>query len=894
MPRAPFVVFQRSTRFLIGTALLAGTLALAAPVGAQDVPQAVENLWLEVDGVLDGEGLVRALQSPLYGSLDAGTNDRVTLPLVPGIPFRIVGLCDGDCTDLDLTLFDRSGQQLATDVALDAAPTFEVEVNTNGTYDVRVDMITCSIEPCVWTIMAYAPTAALAAGGGGGAGSGLTGELQKGDETLGSGEFFDEYFYSVQAGQTLVADLTSSDFDTYLIVQSPSGDPSENDDFDGSTSRSRVEVDATESGEWRVMVTTFDSGETGRYVLSVDVDGSGGGEAGGGAAPAGASRREAGRLADGDETLDSGEFVDIYRVQGQAGQTLVADLSSDDFDPYLMVIAPDGEQSDNDDYEGDMTRSLVSEPLTQSGEYRVVVTSYQPGEAGAYDLLLSTGSASASAGGSRTERGTLGAGDTELNSGEYLDEYTFEGRPGERLRVELESDDFDTYVMVLGPNDFREENDDADGSTSRSRVEAELTELGTYRVIVTTYEPGETGDYAVSIETGASTVASSGQRDVETLQFGQPARGELQSGDGTLEAGEYRDIWVFNGTAGQIVTVEMASQGFDSYVGLAGPDGEMLDENDDADGRTDLSRVSVQLRESGRYRVMATSYGPGETGSYALTLNSGTATAANGSAPARSGGGQVYGVFAGISDYGGRAGNLAFTAEDAENFASAMQQGGGMRPENSVVLTDSEATVGNIRAAFESFSGRIGPDDTFVFFYSGHGGRVPRQGGFDRADPDGLDETLAMYDADITDDQMNELMALVDGGTSVIVLDACFSGGFSKDVISAPGRIGFFSSEEDVTSQVAAKFRAGGYLSLFAAEGIGAGLADGDGDGAINAIELSQYLHERYRSDVRADRPGMDTSQNGASYVRTGGPQGGFQHLVVDRGSIRPYQVVFN
>ncbi len=872
---------------------LAASLAVALPASAQDAPEAVENLWREIDGLLSDEGLIRALQVPLYGSLEAGSNDRVTLPLVPGIPFRIVGLCDSDCTDLDLTIFDTGGQQLATDVALDATPTFEVEVNANATYEVRVDMITCSIEPCVWTIMAYAPTAALASGGGGAGGSRQTGQLQKGDETLNSGEFFDEYYYPVQAGQTLVADLTSSDFDTYLIVQSPSGDPSENDDFDGSQSRSRVEVDATESGDWRVMVTTFEPGETGSYALTVDVGGSGAASGGGSAVAAGETRRESGSLASGDETLDSGEFADVYRVQGRVGQTLVADLSSDDFDPYLIVIAPDGEQSDNDDYEGDMTRSLVSEPLTQNGEYRVVVTSYQPGEAGSYDLLLSTGSATASAGGSRTERGTLSSGDSELNSGEYLDEYTFEGRPGEHLRVELESSDFDTYVMVLGPNDFREENDDADGSTSRSRVEAELTELGTYRVIVTTYEPGETGDYSVTIETGASTVASTGQRDVETLQFGQPARGELQSGDGTLEAGEYRDIWVFNGQAGQVVTVEMESQGFDSYVGLAGPDGEMLDENDDADGRTDLSRVSVQLRESGRYRVMATSYGPGETGSYALTLNSSTSTAAD-NGPARSGGGQVYGIFAGISDYGGRASNLAFTAEDAENFASAMQQGGGMRAENSVVLTDSEATVGNIRAAFESLSGRIGPDDTFVFFYSGHGGRVPRQGGFDRADPDGLDETLAMYDADITDDQMNELMALVDGGTSVIVLDACFSGGFSKDVISAPGRIGFFSSEEDVTSQVAAKFRAGGYLSVFAAEGVGAGLADADGDGSINAIELSQYLHERYRDDVRADRPGMDSSQNGASYVRTGGPQGGFQHLVVDRGSIRPYQVVFH
>ncbi|MEM7414355.1 MAG: caspase family protein [Gemmatimonadota bacterium] len=859
---------------------------VAAPLAAQD-----NEAWSAVDEMMQGDGYVQALAEALVGGLDAGTNETVRLSLVPGIEFRIVGMCDGDCDDLDLVLFDLNGEEITSDFLVDAAPFLQAEVGAAGSYPLRVDMVNCSVEPCIWSVMAYAPRGALSSPIDAGAptlaagGQNRSGDLRNGDQTLNSGEFFDEYFFTVQPGERLVADLTSSDFDTYLIVQSPSGDPSENDDYEGSTNRSRVEVDANESGEWRVMVTTFEAGETGAYDLSVSVGAAG-------PAPAGQTRNESGSLIDGDETLNSGEFADIYRIQGQVGQTLIADLSSGDFDPYLMVIGPDGEQTDNDDYEGDITRSLVSQPLTEAGEYRVVVTSYQPGESGAYDLMISTGSSSSGGAASRTERGTLSAGDSELSSGEYADAYTFEGRPGEQVTVELESSDFDTYLMVLGPNEFREENDDA-GSTSVSRVEAELTELGTYRVIVTTYEPGEVGDYSVSIETGVSAVASTGQRDVETLDFGRTANGQLQAGDGELEGGEYRDIWVFNGTAGQIVTVEMASQGFDSYVGLAGPDGEMLDENDDADGRTDLSRVSVQLRESGRYRVMATSYAAGETGSYSLSLSSSTTTASNDQGRQRTGGGQVYGIFAGISDYGGRASNLAFTAEDAENFAAAMQRGGGMSAENSVVLTDSEATVGNIRAAFESLSGRIGPDDTFVFFYSGHGGRVPRQGGFDRADPDGLDETLSMYDADITDDQMNDLMALVDGGTSVMVLDACFSGGFSKDVISAPGRIGFFSSEEDVTSSVAAKFRAGGYLSLFAADAIGSGLADADQDGAINAIELSQYLHERYREDVQSDRPGMDSSQSGSSYVRTGGPQGGFQHLVVDRGSIRPYQIVF-
>jgi hypothetical protein len=241
-------------------------------------------------------------------------------------------------------------------------------------------------------------------------------------------------------------------------------------------------------------------------------------------------------------------------------------------------------------------------------------------------------------------------------------------------------------------------------------------------------------------------------------------------------------------------------------------------------------------------------------------------------------------VFVGISDYGGRASDLAYTADDAHTVAEALRTGAGMRAEDAVILTDGEATRANVERAVREVGGRAGPDDLFVFFYSGHGDRIDRSGP-QITDPDAMDETLEFFDAGITDDAFSSLLSEIDPGIAMLVLDACFSGGFSKDVVSVPGRIGFFSSEEDVTSSVAAKFQAGGYLSHFMADAVGDGLADGNGDDAISAIELSQYLYERYRADVKSAGP--------EDYVRTGGPQLGYQHLVVDRGSIRPDQILF-
>jgi len=53
---------------------------------------------------------------------------------------------------------------------------------------------------------------------------------------------------------------------------------------------------------------------------------------------------------------------------------------------------------------------------------------------------------------------------------------------------------------------------------------------------------------------------------------------------------------------------------------------------------------------------------------------------------------------------------------------------------------------------------------------------------------------------------------------------------------------------------------------------------------SITAIELSQYLHERYRADVKSARP--------VDVVRTEMTLG-YQHLVVDRGGIGAYDVLF-
>jgi hypothetical protein len=713
------------------------------------------------------------------------------------------------------------------------------------------------------------------------------GTLGSGDTQLQTGEYYDTYQFQGQAGQRAVFDLTSSAFDPYLMVVAPSGDKKENDDFNGSNSRSRLDLALEETGTYRVIVTSYQKGEAGAYELRIDAAGSGGGVA---AAEPGV-RVESERLAAGDDTLRSGEYRDSYTFQGRPGQLATVDLRSAAFDPYLIVIDPTGKQHENDDHEGDGHRSLVSYELPEDGTYRVWATSYKKGETGAYDLRIQVGSAGAAevASRPRVETGRLAAGDDTLRTGEYVDSYTLEGRPGQHITVDVSSNEFDTYVMVVPPRGERLWNDDVEGRPRHSVIDADLTEAGQYRVAVTSYKRGETGAYELRIDYGTAAAANatpSPSRDVAAIAFGETQTGTLSADDARLTSGEYRDLYAFEGATGDSIIVELQSGAFDPYLSLIPPGegGDQID-NDDADGRQDLSRVAVRLRANGRYRIMVTSYAADKTGSYRLSLRRATGTAVVTRLPAATGAGRVYGVFVGISNYGGRANNLLYTADDARRMYDAMQRGAGMRAADAVVLVDQQATLAAVRQAIQRIGAQAGPNDMFVLFYSGHGGRNPRQT-FQPADPDNLDETLAFYDDDLTDDALGQLLDGIHAKVSLLVFDACFSGGFSKDVISAPGRMGLFSSEEDVTSGVAVKFRAGGYLAQFIAEAVGGRLADDDGEPGITALELSQYLHERYRADVKSGGPGD-------SFVRTGGPQTGYQHLVVDRGSIEPYAVLF-
>jgi len=215
----------------------------------------------------------------------------------------------------------------------------------------------------------------------------------------------------------------------------------------------------------------------------------------------GGLRVENGRLEPGDKIIASGEFVDEFPIAGKRGERVTIDLRSREFDPYVVLVGPMGKVQENDDYEGDLNRALVSLELPEDGNYRVIVTSFEKGQSGAYDLRIEWGGAAPlpMASAPRIERGSLAAGDQTLKTGEYMDLYTFEGEPGQRLTLDVASRAFDTYLILVPPSGESRENDDAAGRPGHSVIEVSLSEAGIYKAIVTSFKKGSTGEYVLSI-----------------------------------------------------------------------------------------------------------------------------------------------------------------------------------------------------------------------------------------------------------------------------------------------------------------------------------------------------------------------------------------------------------
>jgi hypothetical protein len=135
--------------------IIAAAAALLAPVPVLAQWSGVRDAQLKKAAELMADRGYSPVGTFQESSLDDGDSETITVTLHGGIDTYLVGICDSDCEDLDLTLYDPRGNELVSDVLKDDVPMLELTPSGTGIYRLKITMADCNTDPCYFGVQVY-------------------------------------------------------------------------------------------------------------------------------------------------------------------------------------------------------------------------------------------------------------------------------------------------------------------------------------------------------------------------------------------------------------------------------------------------------------------------------------------------------------------------------------------------------------------------------------------------------------------------------------------------------------------------------------------------------------------------------------------------------------------
>jgi hypothetical protein len=99
----------------------------------------------------------------------------------------------------------------------------------------------------------------------------------------------------------------------------------------------------------------------------------------------------------------------------------------------------------------------------------------------------------------QTVTGQLSLSDARLSDNSVYQAWTYVGRAGERIQVDVMSSNFDAYVIIQNAGGVQLASDDDSGGGTNARVVFALPYAGAYRIVANTYRQGAYGTYTISV-----------------------------------------------------------------------------------------------------------------------------------------------------------------------------------------------------------------------------------------------------------------------------------------------------------------------------------------------------------------------------------------------------------
>ncbi|MYC28514.1 MAG: S8 family serine peptidase [Chloroflexi bacterium] len=362
-----------------------------------------------------------------------------------------------------------------------------------------------------------------------------------------------------------------------------------------------------------------------------------------------------------DSQATSRGYAKYYTFSVAEESEVIVRLESD-VDPYLYLRGGDVRSGaflfQNDDLAGDRRVSQIQKTLAP-GMYTAEATTFSSRETGVFSLSISgvgelpttmpgTPGTPGSEGGTSDPCARSISSDTSVDgqwivgcqsqaSGRgYAQYYSFTLDQQAQVTINLDSST-DPY-LYLRRGEAREgeylfKNDDHEGSRSVSQIVATLS-AGTYTIEATTYDPGMTGSYTL-------TVSGLGEGSTTPPETGTPPETEVTDScaatfgaDGSVDgawvsgcqsqqrSGSYAKYYSFTLGQQSKVTIDLESA-VDPFLYLRrgeAQSGSFLFKNDDHEEDRRLSKI-VAILTAGTYTIEATTYTAGQSGNFTLTVS---------------------------------------------------------------------------------------------------------------------------------------------------------------------------------------------------------------------------------------------------------------------------------
>ena len=136
---------------LAGTAVSVVSALAAATVWEREVQEQIN----EASYQFRHEGFHKIGQTWI-DELEQDDDMYISLELHADYEYIAIGVCDGDCSDLDLILYDDEDVRIANDVGTDDIPILAGSPDYDGEYYLEAAMVDCVTETCAFGVALYA------------------------------------------------------------------------------------------------------------------------------------------------------------------------------------------------------------------------------------------------------------------------------------------------------------------------------------------------------------------------------------------------------------------------------------------------------------------------------------------------------------------------------------------------------------------------------------------------------------------------------------------------------------------------------------------------------------------------------------------------------------------